>query len=174
METVVAALIVLTLLLFGGLMLAQQHLLSQESMILTWQTMEARLETRAQTDLATVGAETRSSGAVIEMTLRNDGQTKLADFEHWDLIVEYQSATGTHIEWLPYTAGAPTNNEWSVSGIYVDAAALTPEAYDPDILNPGEEMVLRARVLPVVQAGSVNRVMVRSTNGIGATAIFTR
>lgn len=174
MDTVIAALVVMSLLLFGGLGLAYQYLNTQETLLFAWQAMERRFEEHAHTDLAALGAETQSGGTVVEVTMRNEGEVKLADFSQWDVIVQYQASGGSVVNWLPYEEGLPAGNEWSVSGIYVDAETLTAEAYDPDLLNPDEELVLTLRLQPAVQSGSVNRVVVVTPAGIGATSVFTR
>jgi archaellum component FlaF (FlaF/FlaG flagellin family) len=175
METVLTAFIILTLLLFAGGTLFEGYLTAQDTIQTAWQEMEERLGEQTRTSLTAVDAQTQSAGSVVELTLRNDGSVKLTDFEQWDVIIQHYAASSTYaIAWLPYVAGEPASNEWSVVGIYMDAAGLVPEVFEPGILNPGEEVVIRARVMPPVGPGSSNLASLTTGNGVGVTAVFTR
>ena len=175
METVLTAFIVITILLFVGLTLFQGFLEAQDDMQVSWQEMEARIEQQSRTTLTPLNAESKSSGSVIELTLRNDGSTKLADFAEWDVIVQHYSASSAYyVSWLPYVDYEPTGSEWTVVGIYRDTAASLPEVFDPDILNPGEEILLRIRVMPPVGPTTVNLAMVSTDDGVVVPMEFTR
>lgn len=175
METVLAALIVVTFFLFAVLTFSHTYLSGQDSLQIAWREMEDRLGERNRTNLTPVSSTTQSNGSVIELTFQNDGDTKLADFDQWDVVAQYYQASGSYqIIWLPYVAGEPANNEWTVAGIYLDAASLQAEVFEPDILNPGEEMVVRIRVSPPVGLGTTNLAAVATSNGVGVTTLFTR
>lgn len=175
METVLTAFIVITLLLFVGLTLFQGFLETQDDMQATWREMEDRLEQKSHTTLTPLNAESKSSGSVIELTLRNDGTTKLADFADWDVIVQHYSAsTSYYVGWLPYVAHEPTGSEWTVVGIYGDTASLEAEVFEPDILNPGEEILLRVRVMPPVGPSTTNLAVISTDNGVVVPMVFTR
>ena len=176
MESVLTAFIAIIIILFATLTHYHSTLSAQDTMQVSWQEMKERLGEQARTDLSPIGAQTSSAGAVVELTLRNDGETKLADFDQWDVIVQYYEApTVYHIDWLLYVDGSePVSNEWTVVGIYLDAAGAVPEAYEPGILNPGEEVILRLRVSPPVGPDTTNLATLSTSNGISASAIFTR
>jgi len=171
METVIPALIVITLLLLAAFMISEQALSAQESVAMSWLEMQERVEERARTDISPVGTETSYDGSTVEVTLRNDGDTKLANFEQWDVIVQYDSTgNGDYdiVEWLSYPEGAevgdePLDNEWRVSEIL-------PDAFDPDILNPEEEMVIKLRVSPPITP--TGRAIFATPNGVTASTIF--
>jgi len=175
-ETIIVSLIVMSIILFGALTISQSYLSSQDAILASWREMEERTGERARTDLSPIGAETRSEGTIVEATLSNEGDTKLADFDQWDVIVQYYTTGGDYnIRWLPYTEAAePGDNQWTVVGIYLDAAAATPEVYEPGILNPGEEIVIRMGVSPPVGVGTTNLATIATPNGISASVIFTR
>ena len=61
-----------------------------------------------------------------------------------------------------------------VSGIYLDAATLTPEVFEPGILNPDEEMVIQAQLSPSVAMTTTNRITISSHNGINDSTYFVR
>lgn len=173
METVIPALIVITLLLLAAFMISEQALSAQESVATSWLEMQERVEERARTDISPVGTATSYDGSTVEVTLRNDGDTKLADFEQWDVIVQYDSTgNGDYdvVEWLSYPEGAevgsePLDDEWRVSEILLDA-------FDPDILNPEEEMVIKLRVSPPITP--TGRAIITTPNGVTASTIFAR
>lgn len=175
MESIISAFIIVTIIIFAALTLFQAAITAQDDLQVAWQEMAVRQTELAHTDLSLVNTETKSSGAVVEITLRNDGDTKLADFENWDLIAQTYSASDNYaITWLPYTLGEPNSNEWSVAGIYLDAGSLEAEQYEPDILNPGEELLLRLRVLPPVGVGNTNMITLATDNGFHTSILFTR
>ena len=174
MESIIATLIIITLVLTGGLMMAQRYLSSQERLMQAWLEMERAAEERLRTEVAAVASETKSSGAVVDLTLANSGLTKLADYETWDVIVQYESVQGYRVVWLPYVTGEPGQDEWSVDGIYLDAVAGTAEIYDPGIFDSGEELVARLRLSPPVKVGSTNLARVVTPNGVAVSVNFTR
>ncbi len=142
--------------------------------MLDWLAMQQRSEQRMQTQMEPVTAETVSNGAVVELALANTGQTMLADFDQWDVIVQYESVQGYVVDWLPYVEGEPGLDEWTVVGVYLDAASATAEIYDPGIVNNGEEVLLRLRLSSPVKVGSTNLARVVTPNGVGITTAFTR
>lgn len=174
MESVIAAMLVLTLALVGGLTLVESSMAAHEAAMLSWQVAAAQAEIRARTAVSALGAETQSSGAIVVLSVQNTGSTKLADFDTWDVIVQYQSVQGARVVWLPYVGGEPGQNQWTVAGIYLDAATGQQEVYEPGIVNPGEDMVVRLRLHPPVAVNSTNLVTIVTDAGIGTAATFTR
>ncbi|MCA9874876.1 MAG: hypothetical protein KC441_14495 [Anaerolineales bacterium] len=175
METILTAFIVLALILFATLTIFSGYLNAQDTLRVSWQEMQTRLNDQLHTDLSPVRAETRSSGAVIELTLRNDGDTRLTDFDSWDVVLEYYTPPGDYeIDWYTYMDGEPAAGEWSVAGLYQDAATAEGEVFEPGILNPGEELVIRLRVLPPVGPNTTNMATISAANGVGTSILFTR
>jgi len=175
METILTAFIVLALILFAALTVFNGTMQAQENLYVGWQEVQTRLGDQLRTDLTPIAAATKSSGGVVEITLRNDGDTRLMDFQTWDVIVQYNTAPGDYLlDWLTPLTGEPGNGEWSVVGLYTNAAAAKTEIYEPDILNPDEEMVIRLRLLPPVGPNTTNLVNITTSNGIGTAVQFTR
>ena len=115
------------------------------------------------------------AGNFADWSVRNDGQTELREFAKWDVIIIYQDEPGAGlvVQRLAYSATDPPGvGNWTVSGIYQDAETLTPEVYDPGILNPGEEIVISAQLSPAVAEGTVNRITLAVANGVRVTAQF--
>jgi hypothetical protein len=162
MDTAIAGLIVITILVLAMLTLFHSFLSAQDTVSVSWQQMAGRMEERARTDLSPIGAETTPLGNAVEITLSNEGDTKLADFEQWDVILQYTDGDG-HVTttWCSFGSG---QNQWTKT---ID------DLFEPGILNPGEEMVIQALVSPGIGSPSTNMATVATPNGITATAVFT-
>jgi hypothetical protein len=174
MDSAIAGLIIVTLLLVGMLTLAQNYLAVQDEIQASWRTMQVRMEERSQTRLGSLQAEA-ISGDEVEIVLGSEGSAKLADFAQWDVIVQYAGESAWFADWYPYTSTTvPGNNQWGVEGIYLDPEHTLPEAYDPGILNPGEYVRIQVRLFPSIAEGSTNLVTVATPNGIAASTVFTR
>jgi hypothetical protein len=103
--------------------------------------------------------------------LENTGQTKMADFEKWDVIVQYYDGSGAyHVEWLPYSATGGATNKWGVGWIHLDAQ---PEKFEPNVLNPGEQIMIKTWLDPAVGAGTTNMVVVSTPSGVTSSTYFS-
>lgn len=123
-----------------------------------------------RTELTPLDA-TMVSNDTVELVVENTGQTKLSNFDQWDIIVQYYDETQTyHIEWLPYTSGSPGNNEWTVSWIRVNGS---PELFEQGILNPGEQILLTVKLDPAAGPGTTNLAVVSTPSGITASIYFS-
>ena len=113
--------------------------------------------------------ETRidESLANITVMIRNDGQTKTADYARMDVVVQYFSESGSrYVRWVPYTSGELESNTWTV-------ASIANDAFEPDVLNPGEVLELQIRVNPPLGAGTTGWVIVATENGVTVSAYVT-
>jgi hypothetical protein len=175
-ENVLVASIVIFLIVFGVLALSETFIASQDMLRGSWQDMQARLEAQTGTHIQPLEAHTASMGTVADLTLHNDGSIPLADFDHWDVIFQYYDA-GTPADYrisrLSYARQEAGGGEWTVAGIYQDAQQDQPEVYDPDILDPGEDIVQRLRGTSPVGAGTTGEITVVTTSGSRTTFFFT-
>jgi flagellar protein FlaF len=166
METAITALIVISVLMFSIFALSERSLSSQAALAESSRQMQERVGERARTSLATVEARTINSGNNVQVTLKNTGQTKLADFDQWDVFLQYtDAASGYHVDWY-------ASNKWTQQ-IYLSTLPLTPEIFEPGILDPGEEMAVTVNVAPAVGTGTTNLATIVTFNGIRASAVFT-
>ena len=171
METAITALIVISLLVLSVLMITERSLSAQATFSESLRQAQAGIEERSRTGITPIKAETLAGGATISITLKNTGNAKLADFGRWDVILEYDTGGGNwQTRWYSYAASSPAN-QWTVAGIYLNAAA---EVFEPNIFNPGEEMVIQVSVSPVVGSPTTNRATIATPNGISASTVFTR
>ena len=173
METAITALIVISLLVLSVLMVTERSLSAQASFSESLRQMQAGIEERSRTGVTPIKAETKADGATVEITLKNTGNAKLADFGRWDVILEYTGGGNWQTRWYSYTASL-ASNQWTVAGIYLSAATPTAEVFEPNIFNPGEEMVIQVSVSPGVGSSTTNRATIATPNGISASTVFTR
>jgi hypothetical protein len=177
METVLSAIVVIFVIIFAVMTFTQAFVATQDQLGVSLQEMEARLDERAATSLAAVDAWLTDDKAVAALVFRNTGTARLADFDRWDLMVDYyddQEEPALHGAWLPYTSGVPLDGEWTVEGLYLDAAAGQPEAFEPGIFNPGEEMLVHVRLDPEIGLGQALQASLATQSGIPAAILYTR
>jgi len=174
METAIVSIICIALIMIGGMTMSQGFLSSVDTTATGLEEVSVRDEGVMRTNLSTLSASYLPSNE-IEVVLRNNGQTKLGDFARWDVIVHYYDNGGTYyVEWLPYTENTTLgDNQWRKRGIYLNAENQTAEVFEPGILNPGEEMVIGAKVNPLVGLGTTNLVVTSTPSGIPASIGFS-
>ncbi|HJX13480.1 MAG TPA: hypothetical protein VJ377_08140 [Dehalococcoidales bacterium] len=169
METVIVSIICIALVVFGGMTMSQGFITSVDTSTTGLGEVGQRDESIMRTELTPVSTS-QPSANTLEVVIENTGQTKLANFSKWDFIVQYYDGTGTyHVEWLPYTAGALGDNEWELAWIKLGGQ---PEAFEPGVLNPGEQVMVRAQLNPAVGAATTNMVVVSTPSGVTASTYF--
>ena len=123
-----------------------------------------------RTELSPVSTNQPASNT-LEVTLENSGQTKIADFDEWDVIVQYYDGTGTYYtSWLPHTEETLDDNKWEVVWIRLNGEA---EVFEPNLLNPEEQIKIRAQLNPSVGTNTTNMVVVATPNGIPVSTHFS-
>lgn len=177
MDSVIAAFLMIFLNLFAVLTLASSFISSQDAYQLGLRSMEIRLNEQARTSLSKVNAKTINSGNAVQMIYKNTGSARITDFQNWDVIIQYydDSTPGKYyMVWVPYVASNPVNNEWTVVGIYADAKRAVKEVYDPQILNPGEEIIIEIHLPHTIAPTSQVQVTLALKNGTNLSDVFVR
>jgi len=170
METAVVSLICIALIVFGGMTMSHGFMTSVDAGTAGLEAAGQRNEIIMRTQLSAVSTN-MTAADTLEVTLKNTGQTKLADFAKWDVIVQYHDDSGNaRSTWLPYTNGTLGDNQWQVAEIQLNGAA---EVIEPGVLNPGEEINIKAQLNPEVGAGTTNVVVIATPNGIPVETYFT-
>jgi archaellum component FlaF (FlaF/FlaG flagellin family) len=165
METSIPAAIVAAILMVSAMVLARSGYRSVDEMGQVWKEMEARSGEQARTELTVTNVT--SSSPYVDVDLRNDGSTNLADYDRMDVVVQYTTGSGSPVlAWIPYTNGAPAPNAWTVQSIINDA-------FEPGILNPGETLQMRIWLDPPTGSGTTNRVLVATDLGVTVSTTFT-
>ena len=132
-----------------------------------WNGLESRSEERAASKIAGPSDLSMQALPMIELTLTNEGDIPLGPFEDWDVIFETQLSSTLGVSYLTYTSStSPGQNQWTVLGIYLNAASSTPEIADPGILDPGEQMVVLANPSPAHGGNTYGRATFVTPNGL--------
>jgi hypothetical protein len=170
METAIVSIICIALIVFGGMTMSQGFMTSVDASTVGLEEIGQRNENIMRTELTPLSASVPAANT-LEVILENTGQTKLSDYDMWDVIIQYyDGAAAYHVEWLPEAQGALADNEWEVGWIRLNGAA---EAFEPGVLNPGEQIMLRAQLNPAVGAGTTNMFVVATPGGITASSYFS-
>jgi hypothetical protein len=163
MENIFITLVCIAVLIVGACTLAMYSLNSIDMLAYAWKDGESRTEGMRNTMLTAVSSNTTKPGTQVEIILRNDGQTDLADFNRWDVIVKYQSGG---VQRLSNTTATPG---WTVGGMYINGQ---PEIYEPNIFNPKETMKLVLKLSPPVAEKTTNLATIASSNGVSTQITF--
>jgi hypothetical protein len=173
LETAFVSIICVALMIIGGMTMSQGFLRSIDNTSANIGEISERDQNIMRTNISILTAS-QSANNTLEVQLKNIGQTKLAAYEKWDIIVHVTDAGGiSQVTWLPYDANGLNNNEWQLKGIYINAATRTPEVFDPGLLNPDEEMVIDCQLDPPVGPNTINLVSISTPNGITISKTFT-
>lgn len=172
MSNAIVTVIMTALLLVGVSILADGSFTAVGNVSDSWKQMEVRSVALARTDISVI--DTSYASSTLDVTLKNIGGEALRDYGMWDVVVQYYEDDGTyHTRWLPYTTATPVgDNEWGKAGLYVDAAALEEESYQPEIMDPSEELILRLRVSPTVDEAANNVFVIGTPNGVTVSGPF--
>lgn len=170
METAIISIVCIALVVFGGMTMAQGFITSVDASTSGLEEMSQRDEQILRTEL-TPRDTTLTGNDTLELIIENTGQTKLSDYELWDIIVQFYDETGTyHVEWLPFTSSSPGGDEWTVSWIRLNGST---EIFEQNILNPGEHIMLTIKLDPAVGPGTTNLVVVSTPSGVTASTYFS-
>jgi hypothetical protein len=155
---------ILALILMTG---AQTFLSSLDSTMSAFGGLYNRSENTIRTDISPVSTVLLPGRQILEVTLRNDGETSMADFALWDVTVQYYDYLNNYLVYsLTYVDGTPGDNQWTVEGIYLDAETETSELLGPGVLNTGEEIIIQAKLSPKVHISAYNLAIISTPNGV--------
>ena len=143
----------------------------------SWQGMVELTGRTARARISRVSGDVDEGRENVRVILKNAGQTALADFSRWDVIVQYygqkfQGQNPYFIKRLAFTEGVPGNDEWRVEGIFEDAQTSTPEVLEPGVFNPGEEIKIHMKLSPKVGTQTTNWAIVVTYTGVTVPVIF--
>ncbi len=178
MANIVIGAITVGMILLGSITLISASLSAAGELSLTWDEVLKRKGDKSRTEMTLITADIAGAGTDIDVSILNNGQSALVDFTDWDAVIRYYDTTnntGLNIKWLEYaTSSPPSANQWEVEGIYLDSVTKDAEIFEPNIFNPGEEMIVRVNITPAIPAGTDNVVTIGAENGISLSAPFSR
>ena len=173
METALISIICIALLVFGGMTMSQGFMTSVDASTAGLSEISDRTETIMRTALTPISTNiSLVPGAdLLEIVLENTGQTKMADFDKWDVIVQYYDDTGSYVvKWLPFSALSSGTNKWGVSWIRLNGET---EQFEPNVLNPQEQIMIKTWLDPSVGANTTNMVVISTPSGISCSTYFS-
>lgn len=172
MDTPLASVLSAALIIVGGITLSRGFSTFIDSFGLGFKQASIKVESIVRTQLSFVEGKTLGQNRV-EITLRNIGETKVRDFAKWDFIVQYTDINSqSQVRWLSYVSGIPTSNQWKVKSIYFERGEET-EGFEPGAINPGEDVILQAKLSPAIKRRTSIMVNIATPSGIAVSSIFT-
>lgn len=175
MDTVITAFIIILIAIFAISSFAIAALETQDHLINAQYDLQNRLNDQLNTAIRVIKWEFKDDGKMLEVAVLNAGSTRLADYPHWDVITEYKpdGETAKHI-WLPYDALVTIDNEWQIDSFYIDLNRNLLEAYEPNILNPGETMIINLVLDSPVERGTTLQASINTPYGVGTVVYAHR
>jgi hypothetical protein len=170
MDSVLPALLAVTVLVLASLSIGRSSFTSFQSLGDAWQDAEERTIERVRSDIAVTSVTV--AGPLVEVGVRNDGETPIVDFSRMDAVVQYTSGSlllgfTNQVLYVPYSTVSPLpDNTWRV-------LAITDDVVDPGVLNAGESMTIQIRLNPEVGTPTSNWLQVTTEIGISASTFFT-
>jgi archaellum component FlaG (FlaF/FlaG flagellin family) len=167
MESSIPALVIAAILIIGGVLIAGATTDSISTVNDSWRDMEAISEERLGTEMAVISTSLDPGGTQLTATLRNSGRTSISDFEHMDVIVNYDGTDATRYNrWVPFSDDiAPPANTWTVAGIANDFR-------NPGILDTGEDLTISVQLSPAADAAPERWITISTNTGITYSAYF--
>ena len=168
----IAIMFALATMMIGVGVIANSSLGSSDDIAQSWKERNDRHNEQALTALSLTTVN--QSSPYVDFVIENSGQLAAGRFSDWDVFVQYyETDHAYHLTWLPYTtANPPEDNRWTVTGVYVDALTTSAEVFEPNLLNPGEEAVLRVRLNPFPKAPPANLAIISTDNAATIEARF--
>lgn len=172
MATFVVTIICIAMIVVGGMTLSQGILTSADTTALNVDQISMREGEIARTHLEVYRAAQLTWADYLRVQVRNTGQTKLSNYDKWDVIVNYIDESGnTWVKWLPFTELLSGANNWYKARIGLNGPI---EYFEPGIINPAEEMVILSRLNPPPKVDSKVNISVATPNGIYSSLSVTK
>ncbi len=166
MENGLPALMIAAILMLCTVMMARGGFMGADAIGESLRESEARYAQQNRTGLTVTDTDIDGAGANVTLTVRNDGQTPVADYPAMDIVVQYFGETGTRYDkWIAFTAGALASDRWKTQNFQDDI-------FEPGILNAGESMDIVIRLNPVVGAATVNWAIIGTEKGVTTQTYF--
>lgn len=166
MENGLPALLIAAILMLSTVLMARGGFMGADAIGQTLRQSETRYGQQNRTGLQVTTTSIDAAGANVTITIKNNGQTPLADYAGMDVVVQYFGETGTRFDkWIPYTSGPLAANTWKTG-------TFTNDVFEPGILNAGESMELLIRLNPVVGPATTNLAVIGSEKGVTAQTYF--
>jgi hypothetical protein len=171
MESAIVSIVSVALIIVATVTMMMNTLSSTSTLIDSWIKMEREAEEKRRTEISAVPPE-EYGGGIIDMLVRNEGETKLNSFDKWDIIARYQTGGICYID---YTDNPnPGSNQWTLEGIYQTDNLTMSEIFDPGILNPGETVKMNINLDPEIGEGESGLITTSTSKGVTSQCLISR
>jgi len=172
MSNAIVTLFVVALMLVAVLTWSNASFNSIDSAAQSWKQMVETTKEVLRTDIEVI--DTQYNDPFVEVFVRNCGEVSLAHFSKWDVMAHhYDESDGYYVTRLLYTEDVdPGDDHWSVGTIYSSDSLGQEEVFEPGILNTGEVVMMKLKLVPEPGNKTTNWVIVSSYNGVVASAQF--
>jgi hypothetical protein len=171
MESLLVSLVSIALTVIATITITMTVLTSAVTMTDSWSKMEKSSEEIRRTSIA-VTPPSDYYGGNITLSVANDGQINLGDFDSWDIIADFPDGRA---QYLAYTTNTtPAANQWVLEGIYMTGNVTASEVFDMNTLNPCETAILKLNLSPQIESQNYGRLTVSTPNGISSQTIVSR
>lgn len=110
---------------------------------------------------------TIAGGDVLTLEVKNTGLTSVFDFAKIEFFVKYTDISDNDVfTRLEYTTGTLSDNEWK-------RTSIAPDNFEPNAWNPGEIIILDAKLVPAQKVNTTGSASVATPNGVSGNAYFT-
>lgn len=168
MESVLVFLISIALIIVSTVTMTMNTLQATAKLSSAWKALEQQASNIQRTMIVSLPPG-NYQGGIMEVTVKNEGQTNISDFAHWDVIVEGQDGNS---HYLTYSTGYPPGvDQWAVKGIYI--SDNVPEEFDLNILNPGEQVVIGINPGGLIDIGQTIKLTLSTADGITSQCYIT-
>jgi hypothetical protein len=169
MDTILVSVVSLALIIISTLTMTFTTFQSTAKLADAWKELQKQSDAILQTNIRLVMPENYRGGQ-FTISVVNDGNANLSDYEDWDALVQYESGASAY---LTYTETyPPAAGQWTMTNITMQNG--TAEAFDPHILNPGEQMAVTINPSTDIADGQSARVIVSTPNGRTSQGFVTR
>lgn len=167
MDTILAAVVIIILIIVSTMTMTVSVFQSANNLADAWKDMEAQSVSISETEISAAG---NYSGGLVDVTVLNEGRTNLYDYSSWDAIIQYQSGDAFHLSYAEDYP--PGSGEWAIEGIFMVGGS--PEVFDPNILNPGEAMIVAINPEMEIGIGETARIVISTPNGVTSQCFVTK
>ncbi|MBN1368568.1 MAG: hypothetical protein JW967_11645 [Dehalococcoidales bacterium] len=168
MENIFVSVISLALIIISTVTMTFSTMKSTSELADSIKQMEAQSSIKSRTDINAIPPE-QYLGGIIDIIIVNEGQTNLGSFPDWDAIVQYEDGSGNYLTYT--TSYPPGENQWTVEGLYLSNG--DPEIFNPNILDPGEQMTVSIELNPDLGTGESASFSISTPYGVKSRTYVT-
>jgi len=129
---------------------------------------------RTAVSITSLSESQNAAGSDVTVVLKNSGAFSISQFSRMDVLVRYTTDPGAlAIKRLSYVTGTPPANQWSLCSGSPLVCSISPDTYNPNILDSDESATLTLRLEPQVKAATALTVVVVTPNGVYDSSTIT-